>query len=218
MTGDQWAKKHGKAWQQFLGKMLQPCACTNPRVSNSHRAKALKEDDGDGVLPGEPAACLVCFAPIAQEVRAPAPRPGPLAHAARLLAARCLPRRGCIPRTPPRRRSYPARPARSHPRTNGHAVRSRACEFPLTSLPVLSPTLRLRPCTQIEGHLPILNAFLRSNPQAESDYKKLDHFANKSLPKDHLYALGLESGCSCPKPKPFLLRLPHTHPDVTTHA
>ena len=101
MTGDQWAKKHGKAWQQFLGKMLQPCACTNPRVSNSHRAKALKEDDGDGVLPGEPAACLVCFAPIAQEVRAPAPRPGPLAHAARLLAARCLPRRGCIPRTPP---------------------------------------------------------------------------------------------------------------------
>ena len=101
MTGDQWAKTHGEAWQQFLGKMLKRCACTNPRVSNSHRAKALKEDDGDGVLPGEPAACLVCFAPIDKEERAPAPRPGPLAHAARLLAARCLPRRGCIPRTPP---------------------------------------------------------------------------------------------------------------------
>ena len=68
----------------------------------------------------------------------------------------------------------------------------------LSELPV--PTLRLRPCTQIEGHVPILPAFLRSNQQANLDYAQLAHFELISLPKSHLYSLGLDSGCSCPKP------------------
>ena len=146
MTGGQWAEAHGEAWQQFLSQKLKPCACTHPRVSNSHRAKALKQDDGEGIAPAEPAACLVCFAPIAQEVRRPAPRPGPLAHAARLLAARCLPRRGCITRTPPPRSNLaqPARPTRSQPRTNGRAVPSRACEFPRFAHAARFPLLAAR--------------------------------------------------------------------------
>ena len=32
-------------------------------------AKTLKEDEGKGIAPGEPAACLMCFAPIDYEVR-----------------------------------------------------------------------------------------------------------------------------------------------------
>ena len=83
MAGDEWAAAHGNAWQKFLKEKLKKCECENPRVSHSHRAKALKEDEGEGVAPGAPAACLVCFAPINQEVR---PSPRPAARAGRLLA------------------------------------------------------------------------------------------------------------------------------------
>ena len=83
MAGGEWAEAHGNAWQNFLEEKLKKCECANPRVSHSHRAKALKEDDGEGVAPGAPAACLVCFAPIDREVR---PSPRPAARAGRLLA------------------------------------------------------------------------------------------------------------------------------------
>ena len=69
MTGDQWAEAHGAAWQQFLQEKLKKCECTNPRTSLSNRKMALKEDDGEGIMPGEPAACLLCFAPVDLEVR-----------------------------------------------------------------------------------------------------------------------------------------------------
>ena len=83
MTGHEWATAHGNAWQKFLEEKLKKCECDNPRVSHSHRAKALKEDEGEGVAPGQPAGCLVCFAPIDREVR---PSPRPAARAGRLLA------------------------------------------------------------------------------------------------------------------------------------
>ena len=83
MAGDEWAAAHGNAWQKFLKEKLKKCECENPRVSHSHRARALKEDEGEGVAPGAPAACLVCFAPIDREVR---PSPRPAARAGRLLA------------------------------------------------------------------------------------------------------------------------------------
>ena len=69
LTGGEWAAAHGDAWQAFLQEKLKKCECTIPTVSHSKRAKALKEDDGDGIAPGEPAACLMCFAPIEKEVR-----------------------------------------------------------------------------------------------------------------------------------------------------
>ena len=84
MTGGEWASAHGDAWQKFLKEKLKKCQCDHPRVSHSHRANALKEDDGEGVAPGEPAGCLVCFAPIDRVVR-PSPPPG-AARAGRLLA------------------------------------------------------------------------------------------------------------------------------------
>ena len=69
LTGGEWAAAHGDAWQRFLQEKLKECECTIPTVSHSQRAKALKEDDGDGIAPGEPAGCLKCFAPVEQEVR-----------------------------------------------------------------------------------------------------------------------------------------------------
>ena len=69
LTGDEWAKRHGDEWQTFLQQKLKKCECAHPIVSNSNRAKCLKDDDGDGIAPAEPAACLMCFAPIDQEVR-----------------------------------------------------------------------------------------------------------------------------------------------------
>ena len=86
MTGDEWAEAHGNAWQKFLEEKLKKCECDNPRVSHSHRAKALKEDEGEGIAPGEPAGCLVCFAPIDRVVRPSPPPCPPLAQAACLLA------------------------------------------------------------------------------------------------------------------------------------
>jgi hypothetical protein len=85
MAGHEWAAAHGSAWQKLMDEKLKTCECTNPRVSQSHRAKALKTDDGEGVAPGEPAACLVCFAPIDKAVR---PSPPPAARAYACLLAR----------------------------------------------------------------------------------------------------------------------------------
>ena len=82
MTGAAWAAAHGNAWQKFLEEKLKKCECDNPRVSHSHRAKALKEDEGEGIAPGEPAGCLVCFAPIDRVVRPSPPPCPPLAQAA----------------------------------------------------------------------------------------------------------------------------------------
>ena len=90
MTGDQWAAAHGDAWQNFLHKKLKKCECVHPATSNSNRAKVLKEEES--LAQGEPAKCLVCFAPINMEVRRfPLLRAqvAARAHAARLLAA-CL--------------------------------------------------------------------------------------------------------------------------------
>ena len=71
MTGDDWADAHGEAWQKFLQDKLKRCECKNPRPSMSRRSKALmhtqKEED-EGIAPGIPAACLLCFAPIDKEV------------------------------------------------------------------------------------------------------------------------------------------------------
>ena len=86
MTGAAWAAAHGNAWQKFLEEKLKKCECDNPRVSHSHRAKALKEDEGEGIAPGQPAGCLVCFAPIDRVVRPSPPPCPPLAQAACLLA------------------------------------------------------------------------------------------------------------------------------------
>ena len=58
ITGHEWAAAHGDAWQKFLEEKLKKCQCDNPRVSHSHRAKALKEDEGEGIAPGEPAGGL----------------------------------------------------------------------------------------------------------------------------------------------------------------
>ena len=82
MTGHEWAATHGNAWKKFLEEKLKKCECDNPRVSHSHRAKALKEDEGEGIAPGEPAGCLVCFAPIDRVVRPSPPPCPPLAQAA----------------------------------------------------------------------------------------------------------------------------------------
>ena len=57
-------------------------------------------------------------------------------------------------------------------------------------------TLCLCACTQIQGHQPILPAFLQSNAQANADYQRLSFEASLSLAKSHLYALGLDCGCS----------------------
>ena len=86
MTGHEWAAAHGNAWKKFLEEKLKKCECDNPRVSHSHRAKALKEDEGEGVAPAQPAGCLVCFAPIDRVVRPSPPPCPPLAQAACLLA------------------------------------------------------------------------------------------------------------------------------------
>ena len=76
MTGDQWAAAHGDAWQNFLHKKLKKCECVHPATSNSNRAKVLKEEES--LAQGEPAKCLVCFAPINMEVRRfPPPLPQP---------------------------------------------------------------------------------------------------------------------------------------------
>ena len=82
MEGNEWVAAHGNAWQKFLKEKLKKCECENPRVSHSHRAKALKEDEGEGIAPGEPAGCLVCFAPIDRVVRPSPPPCPPLAQAA----------------------------------------------------------------------------------------------------------------------------------------
>ena len=109
MTGDQWAAAHGAAWQQFLQEKLKKCECTNPRTSRSNRRLALKEDDGVGIMPGEPAACLLCFAPVDKEVRPPTQpyaRPAGLARdAARaVLAATGRPTRAAVATAAGRRR------------------------------------------------------------------------------------------------------------------
>ena len=78
MTGDQWAAAHGDAWQNFLHTKLKKCECVHPATSNSNRAKVLKEEES--LAQGEPAKCLVCFAPINMEVRRfppPLPQPAP---------------------------------------------------------------------------------------------------------------------------------------------
>ena len=82
---------------------------------------------------------------------------------------------------------------------------------------VLGPpcSLSSRARTQVEGHMPLLPAFLQSNAQANADYQQLGFEARLKLPKDHLYALGLDRGCSsrssapeaCPNVWP-----PHTCP------
>ena len=72
LTGDEWAERHGGEWQTFLKDKLKKCECANPRVSHSNRAKSLSlkaHEERDGIAQGEPAACLMCFAPIETEVR-----------------------------------------------------------------------------------------------------------------------------------------------------
>ena len=76
MDGGEWAEKHGGAWQQFLTDHLKGCECENPRVSCSNRRNALEDTDkrthekgkDADIAQAEPAACLVCFAPIEREV------------------------------------------------------------------------------------------------------------------------------------------------------
>ena len=69
MVGGQWAAAHGDAWKKFLAEKLKRCECEHPRTSQSNRRKALKEDEDDGIQPGIPAECLLCFAPVNMEVR-----------------------------------------------------------------------------------------------------------------------------------------------------
>ena len=64
LLGDQWAATHGDAWKKFLAEKLKRCECEHPRTSQSNRRKALKEDEDEGIQPGIPAECLLCFAPV----------------------------------------------------------------------------------------------------------------------------------------------------------
>ena len=95
LLGDQWAATHGDAWKKFLAEKLKRCECEHPRTSQSNRRKALKEDEDDGIQPGIPAECLLCFAPVDREVRpcpSPSPTPAPRAGRSTTAAARSLAR------------------------------------------------------------------------------------------------------------------------------
>ena len=96
MTGDEWADAHGEEWQKFLKEKLKRCECSNPRTSMSQRRKALKQDEREGIAPGIPAACLLCFAPIDMEVRpppspSPSPTPAPRSRDSSAAPADCMP-------------------------------------------------------------------------------------------------------------------------------